>query len=303
MTNRPCIFGEVLFDHFPDGRRILGGAPFNVAWHLQAFGAAPFLVSRVGSDDDGSAVQSAMTKWGMDTGGLAVDASLPTGQVRVHIEHNEPTYDIVHPAAWDAIELPALLPEFALLYQGSLALRNADSLGTCKKLREKAAAGGSMVFLDVNLRSPWWNRAGVLQSMQGADWVKLNGDELDLLAPAGGEPEQRAGTLLKRFDLDGLLLTNGSRGAVLLTAGGGRRVTKPQAGIEIKDTVGAGDAMASVMILGLLKGWNLQLSLDRAQAFASAIVSRRGATVPEPAFYQHFTHTWSSSETSGTQHQ
>jgi len=31
-NNHPIhVFGEVLFDHFPDGSRILGGAPFNVA--------------------------------------------------------------------------------------------------------------------------------------------------------------------------------------------------------------------------------------------------------------------------------
>ena len=49
-TTRLCVFGEVLFDHFPDGRRVLGGAPFNVAWHLQAFGEAPRFISRVGAD-------------------------------------------------------------------------------------------------------------------------------------------------------------------------------------------------------------------------------------------------------------
>ena len=67
---RACIFGEVLFDHFPDGRRVLGGAPFNVAWHLQAFGEAPFLVSRVGDDEEGDEVRSAMRAWGMDPAGL-----------------------------------------------------------------------------------------------------------------------------------------------------------------------------------------------------------------------------------------
>ena len=35
---RAIIFGEVLFDTFPDGTAVLGGAPFNVAWHLQGFG-------------------------------------------------------------------------------------------------------------------------------------------------------------------------------------------------------------------------------------------------------------------------
>ena len=52
-SSRPCIFGEVLYDHFPDGSRVLGGAPFNVAWHLQAFGLAPRFISRVGDDAEG----------------------------------------------------------------------------------------------------------------------------------------------------------------------------------------------------------------------------------------------------------
>lgn len=47
------IFGEVLFDHFPDGSRVLGGAPFNVAWHTQAFGLAPCFISRIGNDPAG----------------------------------------------------------------------------------------------------------------------------------------------------------------------------------------------------------------------------------------------------------
>jgi fructokinase len=46
------IFGEVLFDNFPD-KQVLGGAPFNVAWHLQGFGDNPLFISRVGDDSRG----------------------------------------------------------------------------------------------------------------------------------------------------------------------------------------------------------------------------------------------------------
>ncbi|MBA1332725.1 carbohydrate kinase, partial [Candidatus Endoriftia persephone str. Guaymas] len=53
MESHPIIFGEVLFDCFEDGSRVLGGAPFNVAWHLQALGAAPLFISRVGDDSLG----------------------------------------------------------------------------------------------------------------------------------------------------------------------------------------------------------------------------------------------------------
>jgi fructokinase len=293
MIARPCIFGEVLFDHFPDGRRVLGGAPFNVAWHLQALGAAPFLVSRVGADDDGAAVQSAMSKWGMDQKGVAVDSALPTGQVRVSIEHNEPAYDIVRPVAWDHICVPGQLPEFGLLYHGSLALRSEVSRACCEELKTRTVRGNTIVFVDVNLRSPWWSRTDVLNALKGAQWVKLNDDELDLLAPGREDYEERAHSLLNEYSLDGLLLTRGSRGAVLISANGERCTTRPEEGIEIMDTVGAGDAMAAVMILGILQGWNLQLSLDRAQTLASTIVARRGATVPDPDFYQRLINAWS----------
>jgi fructokinase len=56
LRGRPLVVGEVLFDVMPDGNRILGGAPFNVAWHLQAFGLKPLLITRVGAGDAFSAV-------------------------------------------------------------------------------------------------------------------------------------------------------------------------------------------------------------------------------------------------------
>ena len=63
---RVVVFGEVLFDRFPDGSEILGGAPFNVAWNLQAFDVQPLLVSRVGKDRLGRRILGAMSEWGMD---------------------------------------------------------------------------------------------------------------------------------------------------------------------------------------------------------------------------------------------
>ena len=54
------VFGEALFDHFPDGSRVLGGAPFNVAWHLQAFGLSPRFISRIGDDPPGHEITALM---------------------------------------------------------------------------------------------------------------------------------------------------------------------------------------------------------------------------------------------------
>jgi fructokinase len=281
-----CIFGEVLFDHFPDGKSVLGGAPFNVAWHLQAFGQWPFFISRVGADARGEEVRNAMFNWGMDTGGLQTDDQLPTGRVSIEFNDGEPQYDIVKPCAYDAIQSIALPAQCRLLYHGSLALRDAISRQTLAGLQQTRPG---LVFVDVNLRPPWWQLRQVQDMVQQADWVKLNADELKVLQPKGTDTSQE---LLRHYHLQGLILTRGEAGAEVLTAAGDHFAVKPQASEDVVDTVGAGDAFASVMILGLANDWPLDVTLERAQAFASALVSRRGATVSDPAFYQDFINAW-----------
>lgn len=289
MTLPVCIFGEVLFDRFPDGRRVLGGAPFNVAWNLAALGAEPLLISRVGTDEEGDSVRNAMRVRGLDTRGLQVGAGEHTGRVQVTIEDGEPAYDIVHPVAWDAIEPPDPAPRCGLLYHGSLALRSERSRRALETLRE---AGPDTVFVDVNLRDPWWDRAAVLRLLEGAHWAKFNEAELELLAAPGEDPESRARETLDRYGLQALLLTGGESGARLFTADGQRLETSPAGRVEVVDTVGAGDAFSSVTLLGILRGWPLQTVLDRAQSLASAVVGQRGATVHDPAFYKPFADAW-----------
>lgn len=288
MIESPCIFGEVLFDEFPDGRRVLGGAPFNVAWHLAAFGEQPQLISRVGKDADGETVRQAMQDWGMNVSGLQVDQELPTGCVRVHFEQGEPEYDIVFPSAWDAIHPPTKMHDCQLLYHGSLACRDAVPRETLDGLRANA---GRSLFVDVNMRPPWWNRSGMLGAIKGAAWVKLNDDELQEMSN-GDETTQRARNLIQQCDIENLLVTQGEQGARLFTHSGEEFRARPAGSTAVVDTVGAGDALASVMILGVLRRWPAQTSLDRAQAFASAIVGNRGATTADRAFYKPFIKQW-----------
>jgi len=290
MSERPCIFGEVLFDLFPGGRRVLGGAPFNVAWNLKALGEDPLFVSRVGTDANGLSVRTAMQIWEMNQDYLQLGASENTGEVRVSLEDGEPSYDIVHPVAWDAIEAPDPLPQVSLLYHGSLALRSDRSRGALEALR---AAKPDTVFLDVNLRDPWWDETAVVEMLEGADWAKFNAFEFDRLAPEGSCTESRARAAIERFGLHALLLTAGERGAFLYTRHGESFRTEPAGAVEIVDTVGAGDAFAAVTILGILRGWPYAVCLDRAQEFASALLGQRGATVHDPAFYSAFTSAWS----------
>ena len=191
------IFGEVLFDCFPDGSEVLGGAPFNVAWHLRGFGLSPCFISRVGTDAQGERIRASMEDWGLDASFLQTDPDHPTGRVRVMIENGEPSYDIVDGSAYDFIQSgePGGVPTTGLLYHGSLALRHPASAAALSAL--KAAHRGS-IFLDANLRSPWWSRELLLPLLDDADHVKLNEDELTLLS--SGAVEEAEATALERVD-------------------------------------------------------------------------------------------------------
>ncbi len=285
------MFGEVLFDRFPDGHTVLGGAPFNVAWHLQAFAKAPVLVSRVGDDPLGHQIRRAMENRAMSTTGLQLDSRHPTGTVDVTFNENEPSYDIVKDCAWDFINDRLLPPldTMALLYHGSLALRSPVSRRTFEVMQQHDDVP---VFVDINLREPWWTRAEVLSLLRRARWAKMNEDELALLLPDLSDPEQRAKTLLRDYALEWLLVTLGDKGAQAFMAGDETLSVAPHRSTGVIDTVGAGDAFASVLILGLLNDWSMQLTLQRAQDFASSIVGVSGATVSDTAFYQQFCTDW-----------
>lgn len=289
---RVIVFGEVLYDRFPDGSEVLGGAPFNVAWNLRGLGLYPLFISRVGDDELGDRVFAAMTGWGMNTSGLQRDAGHPTGTVEVELAAGEPTFDIVDERAYDFIEWEAIPPVSspALLYHGSLALRNPVSREAAEWLVRTHCPP---VFLDVNLRPPWWERAAVERLLAGAGEVKMNEEELAELVPTTGDMDDRSAQCLSRFDLERLWVTRGDKGAVAYTADGSRSAMRPTVGNTVVDTVGAGDAFSSVVILGRLEGWSIEDTLTRAQELASAVVGRRGATVEDASFYVDFRRSWS----------
>lgn len=294
MSKPVCIFGEVLFDCFPDGREVLGGAPFNVAWHLQAFGQSPLFVSRIGNDEAGRRIHQAMSEWGMGQGGLQVDSEHPTGRVDVTLAGGEPTYDIVADSAYDFIAsdtLPAVDP--GLIYHGSLALRTQVSEAALQGLKSGADA---RIFVDVNLRPPWWRRERVLALLKDADWVKLNRDELKLLGDDVGDGVGDDLAAAEHFreanGLECLVVTLGAAGAVAVGGGGHPVRVAPTSETRVVDAVGAGDAFASVLVLGLRLGWPLATTMERAQAFASELVQRRGATVSDPELYRSYQKEW-----------
>jgi fructokinase len=282
---------HALFDCFPDGQMVLGGAPFNVAWNLQALGLAPHLVSRVGTDSRGDRILQAMEAWGMDLAGIQKDDVHPTGEVRVTIQDGEPRYEIITDRAYDFVSTTewALPRQVGLLYHGSLALRSSATAATFDHLRSRISAP---ILMDVNLRNPWWNTTQVGELMGAADWVKLNEDELRDLVPAASDTKRAAARLLEDCDLEAVVITRGAAGAWARGRDGWLHEPEPVTAAEVVDTVGAGDAFSSVVICGLMRGWPWPLILDRAQVFAAAVVGIQGATTRDRSFYASILENW-----------
>lgn len=292
---RPVILGEVLFDCFPDGTRVLGGAPFNVAWHLQALGLSPVLISRVGSDSEGSEILKTMSDWGMDTSHIQTDRQHPTGKVEIRFENGEPSYGISPDEAYGQIEYSHLEPSgtWPLLYHGTLALYNPQVRNVVNRLHQEIELP---IFIDVNLRPPWWSRDSVTTLMKRATWIKLNEAELQELSQHNGTISNQAEAMVEELQLRAMILTKGDKGAQVFLKGGNRTDVVPDTTASVVDSVGAGDAFSSIFIMGIVSGWSVEKTLHRAQELASAIVTKRGAIVRDRTFYTQFLKEWAATE-------
>ena len=294
-TQQPAIFGEVLYDVFDDEHTVLGGAPFNVAWHLQGFGLSPSFISRIGRDAHGENIIKTMQAWGMNQDGIQFDKEHATGTVSVSITKGQPSYDIVADVAYDhlkpvAVEQLMHTDKLPILYHGSLIARTKQTHDVLSALREKAAS----IFVDINLRDPWWDHELIFSLIEGATWLKVNDEELALLMSIDNHfigLENAAINLLSRYALEGIIVTRGEQGALFVSTNGVFHA-KPVMVSNIQDTVGAGDAYSAVCMIGFMNNWDYQLMLDRAAIFAGAICQQRGATSSNIALYEEYIKQW-----------
>lgn len=232
---------------------------------------------------------------------LAVQRTVhyPTGRVEVTLVGGDHRFVILPAQAYDYID-----PEVAktttasldahVLYFGTLAQREESSRRALQSLCDKFSG---VKFLDINLRNPWYDEAIIYQSLMMADILKLNIDELAVLSKifdvAGMNQESQLKELATRFSLVRIILTRGSEGAWLCDNEGGMFKTGPPPAITtFVDTVGAGDGFSAVCLLGELRHWPIELTLNRANAFAGAICGCRGAIPDTLHLYEKLKIAW-----------
>ena len=273
------IWGEVLWDLFPEGRK-LGGAPANVAWHLGQAGGWARLVTRIGDDEAGRDALAQLEEL-VDTSLVQVDRERQTGVVEVMVEAGEPRYRLVPGRAWERIactaEVRRAIGEAGVLVYGTLSQRTREGMAAWHDAVQAAKATCIKVY-DLNLRKAAQTdveeRAAVDAGIAAADVIKVNDRELAALADwRGWSDPVRALRGHRRV----LAVTHGAAGSTLHSESGAISipgVPAPRAG----DNVGCGDAYLAILVHGMTLGWDLRECGIAASRWASAVAEVRGAT-------------------------
>jgi len=279
--------GEVLWDLLPDGRQ-LGGAPANFAYHVQAFGATAVLLSAVGADALGTELRQRLQTAGIETRFMNIDLYHPTSTVEVTLDaHGHASYNITEQVAWDYMDLDREHTELAarcdIVCFGSLAQRTASSAAAIRAFVGATPARAMRIF-DVNLRQHYYSTEIIASSLELANVLKLNDDELPVLAamfalPAA-EPAVQLQQLRRIFDLQLVALTCGGNGCILAVPE--QTLACPAVATAVVDTVGAGDSFTAALAMA----WKAQLPLAEIGALANRtaayVCGHAGATVVLP---------------------
>ena len=273
-----------MWDMFP-GVKSLGGAPANFAFHTSQLGARGIVVSCIGHDPEGMEIEQRFAELGLTTQYLRY-ADRPTGIVTVDVQAGQPIYTIHSNAAWDFLPFDAELEALAQMADavcfGSLAQRTAISRHSIQSFLGKTRQDCLKVF-DINLRQTFYETSTIEKALSISDVLKLNHEELAIITNLLqlAQDEITAVTeIMARFSLRLVALTYGRNGSSLYTS---YRISHhPGYPVTIVDTVGAGDAFTSALVLGLLRDDDLDCIHDHASRLASFVCSQPGATPQVP---------------------
>jgi fructokinase len=290
MTKLTSI-GEILFDVYPQSKT-LGGASFNFIYHVKKLTGEGNFVSRVGQDENGKQILKFISDNDISAEYIQIDPVHPTGESIALLDADKvPDWQIKTDTAYDYIEntdgVENLINEKTdCLYFGTLAQRNIKSRETIHHFFNRDLK----YFCDLNIRQNFYTREVVKECISACNILKLNIEELrlvhSLLLDKKFDTHETPVRLLNEYSIERLCVTYGDQGAVIYEGGRNHRYRLKVN--NVIDTVGAGDAYASVFCIGYLKGWDIEKTNELASNFAGEIVEINGAIPKDLALYEKY---------------
>ena len=285
-------FGEILFDVYPDGKK-LGGAPFNFIYHIIKLTGKANFVSRVGNDQNGDEILQILKDREISSEFIQIDQNHKTGVAKTTLNEKKiPDFIIEENVAYDFIELTDPLKKLIsqntdCFYFGTLAQRSEQSRNTVQKL---AADPNIKCICDLNIRQNYYTPETIEQSLSAVDVLKLNEQELELVNKLIIKSEvnktETVEKMMRIFNIELLCVTKGSSGAILYKDG--QENYYKIKNDKVVDTVGAGDAYASMLCIGYLMNWSIEKINKLASEFANEIIKVKGALPEDDTVYQSF---------------
>lgn len=279
LVSKTVCFGEVLWDIFPDGKKI-GGAPLNVALRLSSLNNNTAIISSVGDDELGRRLINKLKDTNINLEGIQTNVNYKTGEVVVSLDKSgSATYIFKQPCAWDFIEhtnrLQKITEEAEVFIYGSLASRMQTTYATLLKLISVA----SFKVFDVNLRKPYYNMECIIELMKYADLIKFNEEELteicDYYNFKSDSIDALCAHISNQTNTKHICVTLGDKGALYYKDDKVFRNYGYK--VKVKDTVGAGDSFLAFFVHGIINKLNEQDILNRSCAIGALVASKNGA--------------------------
>jgi 2-dehydro-3-deoxygluconokinase len=261
------------------------GSELNTAIAGARLGLATGWIGRLGADELGEFLLASLRAEGVDTSAIVFDNSAPTGMFLVQRGYPLPgdsssIYYRVDSAGSrfyvEDLDVDYLGRARALHLSGVSLAVSASLREACFEAMETAKASDALISFDVNFRYKLWDvreaRPHLERALRCADLVFCGLKDAERIF--GASAEEQALEAVSAFGPSQVVLAMGARGALLSVDGSCYRAVPPD--IQVIDATGAGDALAATVLSGRLKGWDPQVTLDRACTIGSMVCSVSG---------------------------
>lgn len=261
--------GELLIDFaslgvdeggYPTMKANPGGAPGNFLAALNAYGAKTGFLGKVGDDAFGHLLLGTLNQAGIETKGIVVDPDVFTTLAFVTFDdQGDRSFSFARkPGAdtflrWEEVDT-TMIDEAKVFHFGSLSLTDEPCRTTTQKCVAYAKEQGKLITYDPNLRKPLWKseeeaREQILWGLYQADVIKISDEEVMFLWNCS--PEEGADKLVREYGAALAMVTLGSDGCLMKTAGACCRIPGPK--VYPIDTTGAGDIFGGSAVSRMLE--------------------------------------------------